>query len=58
MDGVMATAIWPGHRVEVSKADCQAQFIILRDDYSYYRTLRDKLLWAGARIRYNNHHRN
>ncbi len=58
MDGVMATAIWPGHRVEVRKADCQAQFIILREDYSYYRTLRDKLLWAGARIRYNNHHRN
>ncbi len=58
MDGVLATVIWPGHRVEVSKADCRAQFIILREDYSYYRTLRDKLLWAGARIKYNNHHRN
>jgi NAD+ kinase len=58
MDGVLATAIWPGHRVEISKADCRAQFIILRENYSYYRTLRDKLLWAGARIKYNNHLKN
>jgi NAD+ kinase len=58
MDGVLATAIWPGHRVEVRRADCRAQFIILREDYSYYRTLRDKLLWAGARIKYNSHLKN
>jgi NAD+ kinase len=58
MDGVLATAIWPGHRVEVKKADCRAQFIILRENYSYYRTLRDKLLWAGARIKYNSHLQN
>ncbi|MBD3563402.1 NAD(+) kinase, partial [Planktothrix sp. FACHB-1355] len=58
MDGVMATSIWPGHRVDVCMANCQAKFIILRDNYSYYQTLREKLLWAGARIRYDNNHRN
>lgn len=58
MDGVMATAIWPGHRVDVRMADCNAKFIILHENYSYYRTLREKLQWAGARIRYTNNHRN
>ncbi len=58
MDGVLATSIWPGQRVEVRMADCQAQFILLRENYSYYRTLREKLLWAGARIQYSNNHRN
>ncbi|HLO47528.1 MAG TPA: NAD(+) kinase [Kamptonema sp.] len=58
MDGVMATAIWPGHRVDVRMADSQVKFIILRENYSYYRTLREKLQWAGARIRYTNNHRN
>jgi NAD+ kinase len=57
MDGVLASAIGPGQRVDISMADCQAQFIILREDYSYYQTLREKLQWAGARIRYSNHHR-
>jgi NAD+ kinase len=58
MDGVLATAIWPGQRVDIRMADCQAKFIILREDYSYYQTLREKLQWAGARIRYSNDHRN
>ncbi|MGC9502370.1 NAD(+) kinase [Baaleninema sp.] len=58
MDGALATAIWPGQRVDVRMADCCAQFVILREDYSYFGTLRDKLLWAGARIHYNNNHRN
>lgn len=58
MDGVMATAIWPGQRVDIRMADCWAQFIILSESYSYYRTLRSKLQWAGARIRYTNNHRN
>jgi NAD+ kinase len=57
MDGVLATAIWPGQRVDIRMADCQAQFIILREDYSYYQTLREKLQWAGARIHYSNDHR-
>jgi len=58
MDGVLATSIWPGQRVDVRMADCQAKFIILRENYSYYQTLREKLQWAGARIRYSNNHRN
>lgn len=58
MDGVLATSFWPGQRVDVWMADCQAKFIILRGNYSYYQTLREKLNWAGARIRYSNNHRN
>jgi NAD+ kinase len=50
-DGVLATSIWPGQRVDVRMADCQAKFVILRDNYSYYQTLREKLLWSGSRIR-------
>jgi NAD+ kinase len=57
-DGVFGTSIWPGQHVEVSIADCQTKFIILRENYSYYRTLREKLHWAGARIYYSNNHRN
>ena len=56
-DGVLATSIWPGQRVDVRMADCYAKFIILRENYSYYQTLREKLQWAGARIRYSNNHR-
>jgi len=56
-DGVLGTSIWPGQRVDVRMADCQAKFIILRENYSYYQTLREKLLWAGARIHYGNNHR-
>ena len=58
MDGVLATSIWPGQRIDVWMAQKQARFILLQEDYSYYRTLRDKLNWAGARIHYNNNHRN
>jgi NAD+ kinase len=58
MDGVLATSIWPGQRVDVRRADCYAKFIILRESYSYYKTLREKLQWAGARISYSNNHRN
>jgi NAD+ kinase len=58
MDGVLATTVWPGQRVDIRMADCEAQFILLRENYSYYRTLREKLSWAGARIRYSNNHRN
>ena len=58
MDGVLATPIWPGHRVDIRMADYQAKFIILQENYSYYQTLREKLQWAGARVRYTNNHRN
>ncbi len=57
-DSVLGTSIWPGQRVDVSMADCQAKFIILEENYSYYQTLREKLQWAGARVHYNNNHRN
>ncbi|MBF2008922.1 NAD(+) kinase [Chlorogloeopsis fritschii PCC 9212] len=53
MDGVLATSIWPGHRVDVRMAECRAKFIILRENNSYYQTLREKLLWAGTRVRYS-----
>ena len=57
-DGVLGTAIWPGQRVDVRTADFMTQFIILRDNYSYYGTLRNKLHWAGARLSFTNNHRN
>lgn len=57
-DSVLGTSIWPGQRVDVSMADCQAKFIILEENYSYYQTLREKLQWAGARVHYDNNHRN
>lgn len=57
-DGILGTAIWPGQRVDVSIAEPMTQFIILRQDYSYYGTLRHKLNWAGARISFSNNHRN
>jgi NAD+ kinase len=56
-DGSLATSIWPGQWVAVWMAECTAEFIILRESYSFYETLRDKLQWAGARIRYQNNHR-
>lgn len=56
-DGSLATSIWPGQWVSVRMADCWAKFIILRESYSFYQTLREKLHWAGARIRYSNNHR-
>lgn len=58
MDGVMATSIWQGQRVDISMAEHMAKFVLLRQNQSYYQTLRNKLLWAGARINYTNNHRN
>jgi NAD+ kinase len=58
MDGVLATPIWPGQRVDIRMAERAAEFILLRENYSYYQTLREKLQWAGALIHYSNHHRN
>ena len=57
MDGVLATSIWPGQQVDVRMADCQAKFIILRENYSYFQTLKEKLKWAGTRADYSNNHR-
>lgn len=57
MDGVLATSIWPGQRVDIRMANCEAKFILLEENYSFYQTLREKLQWAGARISYSNQHR-
>ncbi len=56
-DGSLASSIWPGQWVSVRMAKTEAQFIILRENHSFYQTLREKLQWAGARIRYQNNHR-
>jgi NAD+ kinase len=58
MDGVMATTLYPGHRVDIRMADRDAEFIILRENYSYYKTLQEKLNWAGGRVRYGHNLRN
>ncbi|PSO50518.1 MAG: NAD(+) kinase [Cyanobacteria bacterium SW_9_44_58] len=57
-DGALGTTIWPGQRVSVTMANCLAKFIILREDHSFYKTLQEKLMWAGSRIHYENNHRN
>ncbi len=51
-DGSLATTVWPGQRVVVEMAKCQAKFIILRDSYSFYQIIREKLHWAGTRVHY------
>jgi len=57
-DGSLATTIWPGQWAEVKRANCYAKFIILRESYSFFHTLRDKLLWSGARIHFENNYNN
>lgn len=57
MDGAVATSVLPGQWVNIQKAHCYCKFIILRDTYCFYQTLRDKLQWAGSRIHYQNNHR-
>ena len=56
-DGVFGTSIRPGQRVDIQMATRPAKFIILTEEHSYYRTLRNKLQWAGARVNYRNTHR-
>lgn len=58
MDGVLASTLYPGYRVDIRMADRDAEFIILRENYSYYRTLQEKLHWAGGRVRYGHNLRN
>ncbi len=53
-DGSLATSIWPGQWVTVRMAAYYARFIILRESYSFYQTLREKLQWAGTRIHFDN----
>ncbi|MDJ0590978.1 MAG: NAD(+) kinase [Pleurocapsa sp. MO_226.B13] len=53
-DGALGTKIWPGQRIKIKMANCQSHFIILRESYSFYQTLREKLQWAGTRVHYEN----
>jgi len=57
-DGVLGTTIWPGQWVSITMANCFANFIILRESHSFYKTIREKLQWTGTRISSNNNHRN
>ncbi|WP_017326651.1 NAD(+) kinase [Synechococcus sp. PCC 7336] len=57
-DGVLARAVNPGQHVEVCRAERPANFIVLEDDPSFFRTLREKLQWAGSRFHVpNTNHR-
>ncbi len=56
-DGSLATSVWPGQWIAVRMAEFMAKFILLRDSYSFYQTIREKLNWAGTRIHYQNNHR-
>ncbi len=57
-DGVLATSIWPGQRVCIKMANCQAKFIILREKNSFYKNLQEKLMWAGSRFHYSDNNNN
>ncbi|WP_019508733.1 NAD(+) kinase [Pleurocapsa sp. PCC 7319] len=57
-DGALGATIWPGQRVVIKMANCQAHFILLRESYSFYDTLREKLQWAGTRVHYENEEQN
>ena len=54
-DSSLAASIWPGQWVAIRIADFLAKFIILRENQSFYQTLREKLLWAGTRVHYKSH---
>ena len=56
-DSSLATSIWPGQWISVRMAPRMARFIVLRENYSFYQTLREKLQWAGTRIHFDNNHR-
>jgi NAD+ kinase len=51
-DGSLGATIWPGQRVVIKMANAEARFIILRESYSFYETLREKLQWAGTIVHY------
>ena len=57
-DGVLGAAIWPEQRVDIRMSEHLAKFIILQKNHSYYRTLRNKLQWAGARVEHSDESEN
>ena len=56
-DGVLAGAVLAGQKVDIAMASARARFVILRENYSFYQALREKLLWSGTRLHYQNHYR-
>lgn len=56
-DGVLASSVLSGQRVDIAMATHRARFVILRENYSFYQALREKLLWSGTRLRYQNKYR-
>lgn len=50
-DGILCAPLLPCQVVRIETAPQPAKFIILEENHSYFRTLREKLNWAGARIR-------
>jgi len=50
MDGVLAQSVNPGEWVSFTQAPHPAKMILLERNLSYFRTLREKLQWAGSRI--------
>ncbi|MGY2726428.1 NAD+ kinase [Thermostichus sp. OS-CIW-21] len=49
-DGVLAQSVNPGQWVHIQQAPTPAKLMILEKELSYFRTLREKLQWAGSRI--------
>lgn len=49
-DGTLAAAIHPCQTVRIEAARHPARLVILEERHSYFRTLREKLKWAGTRI--------
>lgn len=58
MDGTLAQGVNPGQWVEIQLAPEPVKLMILERQQSYFRTLREKLQWAGSRIYIptTNHH--
>ncbi len=56
-DGVLASAILPGQKVDIAMSPFNAKFVVLRENYSFYQALREKMLWTGTRLRYQNKYR-
>jgi NAD+ kinase len=47
---VLAQSVNPGQWVHIQQAPTPAKLMILEKELSYFRTLREKLQWAGSRI--------
>jgi NAD+ kinase len=56
-DGVLAASVLPGQKVDISMTNFSAKFVILRENYSYFQTLTEKLGLTGARVRFRNNYR-